>query len=115
MMKKKLEINSIVDYETYLLDKYGFYPFGNNAGTLWEMIIETESKGKYVVWYKKFIKKYYSKRLLPKEYLKKALLVAGCNPNEVDEVVRRNEAKEIVGYFRRKRKIRKLRCFYSGK
>ncbi len=46
MMKEKLEINSIVDYETYLLDK--FYPFGNNVGTLWEMIIETESKGKYI-------------------------------------------------------------------
>lgn len=114
-MKEDSEINSIVEYETYLLDKYGFYPFNYNAGALWETIIELESKGKYAVWYKKFIKKYYSKRLLPKEYLKKALLVAGCDTNEVDEVVRRNEAKEIVAYFRRKRKVRKLRCFHNGK
>lgn len=110
-------INCIVDYEVYLADTYEFRPFDSNKDEIWDKIIERESRGKYSVWYKKFIKKYYKKKLLPDKYLKKALLVAGCNVEEVDDKIERNEAKEIICHFRKVKKNKKngkIRCYYKG-
>lgn len=66
------------------------------------------------MWYKKFIKKYYTKKLLFLKHLRNALIISGCAPDLVDEVLLRNDAKESVNYFKKDVKKRKLRCFYEG-
>lgn len=114
MQKIIEEINSLSDYEVYLANKYDFLPMNINEDDVWERIIARESRAKFSVWYKKFIKKYYSKKLLPKKYLRKALLNAGCAENIVDVVVDSNDVKRIIYYFRKEKKKRKLRCFYAG-
>lgn len=108
------EICSLADYEVYLANKYDFRPFDYNTNEVWENVIKRESRGKNSVWYKKFIKKYYRKQLLPEQYLKKALIIAGCKEDDVAEVIHRNNPKEIVHFFMKIRKKRKIRCFYKG-
>ncbi len=57
------KIDSLLDYEVYLVYKYDFVPMNYNTDNVWETVIERESRAKYSVWYKKPIKKYYRKKL----------------------------------------------------
>ena len=59
-MKELFDENicAVVDYERYLADKYDFCPINYNQDDVWDTVIKRESRGKYSVWYKKFIKKY---------------------------------------------------------
>ena len=107
-------ITSIVDYERYLADKYDFRPFDFNEDHVWDDVIKRECHGKNKTWYQKFIKKYYKKKLLPKNYLKLALEMEEKNTEIVDNLIESNDERKIMRYFLKDKRIRKPKIFYKA-
>lgn len=122
-MNKKInemeDVNSIVDYEFYLATKYDFWPMNINDNDIWDKVIRGEGrKETHLVWYRKFIKKYAKKKLIPKSKLVQALIVAGCEKDNAAYIVYNNKFNELLFYFRKmpkKKNEKKPKIFYQGK
>lgn len=112
---KEEKICSIVDYETYLAYNYNFCPMNINDEAVWFNVIHAEGrKTKQQVWYRKFIRKYCNKKLIPAKAMIEALVVAGCEKKIAEDIVNEHRWNDFRWHFRKIRKKRKLKIYYTG-